>query len=871
MLRALLAVFSIVSSLPAANRDDAAPGTHAVEVFRCNFDDAADVDYNLWPDGWTRMKGPGYPQYLEVGIVSDQGPEKSGPEKPERALEVRLDGGACKLFSPNFPADSRYSYVLEAKLRTESLEHDIVSVGLSFLDGDATVFETIESDNYRGTQDWTQVRIGAVAPDNARTQLARITLHVRPAGREDLSGRVYLSDIKVSRLPRMSLRAGGAKHLYMVGQKVEVSTDISGISATDDQVLFELLDPHGKQLAREVKQLQSVNGSEQQNAEMRVSNAKWNAPVSEPGFYHVRVSMAGDNGLVLERTITLAIVKSQSVPSGGEFGWTLPDGERPLDFNSMATLLAHAGVNWVKFPAWYGDEDRERPDRIAWFAERLSLSEIEMVGIFDHPPPDQRKLFGDSENLTIANVLAEPEIWHPVLDPVMTRLSLKVGWWQIGADSDLSYSGYSDVAKKLQDIKQPLARYGQSLRLGIPWRSMNHLESKTAPPCEFLIFTDEPPLAAEEIVNQFNKPLPNLPARWLSLVPLNRSEYDLKTRVADLAERMVAVKRCHLDAAFIPRPFDDEQGLFQSDGTPGELFLPWRTTALALSGRTYLGSLKLQGGSTNHVFANQRDAVMVIWNDRQVTEQLFLDDTAKCLDLWGKETELESREVHGFTVQSIPAGPEPRLITGINGQLMRWYMSFDFETPRLQSWSGREQNVAFKVANAFNKGVTGQVTLHAPTLWDASPSPIPFRLPAGQQRSINFNMVLKNDADSGQQPVRVDFELRGDKLYRFSLFRTLTVGLDDVLVEHETRMIDGKLQVSVHVTNSTGRPVNFQCVLFAPARRREQQSLMNLGPDRTTLVFQFPQGEELLGKSLQLRLEEIGGSRVLNHHVPVQK
>jgi hypothetical protein len=132
------------------------------------------------------------------------------------------------------------------------------------------------------------------------------------------------------------------------------------------------------------------------------------------------------------------------------------------------------------------------------------------------------------------------------------------------------------------------------------------------------------------------------------------------------------------------------------------------------------------------------------------------------------------------------------------------------------------------------------------------------------------------DANSGPQPVRLDFEVAG---YRFSVHRTLQLGLDDVQVEMTSRLRnDGtpqsprwNLVVELHLASMSDQPLSFQCVLFAPGRRRETRQVIHLGRDRQTLSFVLPDGELLLGKRLWLRAEEIGGSRVLNYTLQAER
>src|SRR5215213_8533374 len=41
----------------------------AVEVFHCGFEPESDPDYDMWPEGWTRVRDARHPLYLPVQIV----------------------------------------------------------------------------------------------------------------------------------------------------------------------------------------------------------------------------------------------------------------------------------------------------------------------------------------------------------------------------------------------------------------------------------------------------------------------------------------------------------------------------------------------------------------------------------------------------------------------------------------------------------------------------------------------------------------------------------------------------------------------------------------------------------------------------------
>jgi hypothetical protein len=67
-------------------------------VYRCDFEEADDINYDLWPDDWTRRSGRGYPKYIKVEIT-DVDPIAEG----KRCLRMDLDGGAVSLYSPYIP------------------------------------------------------------------------------------------------------------------------------------------------------------------------------------------------------------------------------------------------------------------------------------------------------------------------------------------------------------------------------------------------------------------------------------------------------------------------------------------------------------------------------------------------------------------------------------------------------------------------------------------------------------------------------------------------------------------------------------------------------------------------------------------------
>jgi hypothetical protein len=943
----------LILALIAAAGDDAAHASaaddtlpHAVQVLHCNFAAAHDRNYDGWPDGWIRRRGRDFPAFIKIGILPEFTKENASTL---RYLQMELSGGSAGVVTPLFSLGARGSFYLEAQVRTKQLKHDQAYVVLTFCDDDGTPLETHESKRVTDAPQWQTLRIGPLLPKHEGATQARIALHVAPSGeREDLVGEVQWTALKMLRLPRIALRTNSEVQVYDSLAAPEVICDISGLVGAEPELKFELLDHQERVLASEsmplVLEARPARGALGHSKDHitdhsahdhapdasapdsgLTGSARWKPPIPNFGFYRVRVSMqpakqksapvvrtasasSGPESAILQRTVTLAVLRSLPKAPGGEFGWSLPGGENPLPLNPLATLLNQSGLGWAKYPVWFSEQEPAHADRLAWFAERLSIHGIELVGVLDQPPASLRETFRDKGHLPTASIFEDPQLWQGAVDPVLTRLSLKVRWWQLGNDLDSSYVDFPALEERIQGIKTHFERFGQQVHLGIGWRWLREPPAaRSNTPWEFLSYSAEPELTAEEIaaylprkvamespaqvVSKTGPPKPlettskpfapskaatNAPRAWVVLTPLPRSQYTTSARTFDLVQRMLAARQHNAGAVFVPQPFSDEQGLLNADGSPGELYVPWCTTATLLGGTQYLGSLPLAGGSVNHVFARDGHAVMVLWNDQPGRETFFLGHDVKQIDVWGREQKPQFRATNDVgedrPEMTVEVGPEPTFLFGLDEGLTRWQIQARFITTHLESIFGRQQAVTLRLENSFPQGVSGTATLHAPKSWTIAPQPLAFRLAQGEIAQPDWFVSLQPDAASGQQRVRIDFDITAERNYRFSVYRMLQLGLDDVTVEMRTRIReDGLLLVEQHVTNLTGNPISFQCLLFPPGRRRETKQLLNLPAGRHTVTFLIPQGESLIGQSLWLRAEEIGGPRVLNSTVVVER
>ena len=837
----------------------------AVEVFHCDFGPQWDKSFDGWPDRWTRRRSPAFPTYLPIQIQDD--PSALGGH----CLRIDLDGGAAAISSPPLKVNAIFSYVIEAQVKSEGLKQDEAYVSLTFYDARHKALETITSERIRGTTPWRRIRINPIAPSHDSTEYAVVGLHLEPTARADVHGSASFADVWVGRLPRMTLKADRRDNLYVDPARPKISCVASGFAEENSRVVFELLDRSGKTIASEEQQLIVTTKSgalrpdgetgDAPSASGVVGNAAWNPPIPEMGFYHVRVKMPGREGVVDQRELSLAIAPAQVSPMTGEFGWTIPDGEYPLTLGELAELLGQAGVNWVKFPVWTGAQDGGRLDRLVWFAERLHFQHVEMVGMLHQPPADLRKRLGDTDRPLAAQIFStERELWDPSLEPVLTSLSLKVRWWQLGADKDTSFVGYPNAAQKVTEFRKSASRFGQQVFVGIGWSWLHELPSERQA-WDFASLSSDPPLTWEEQSAYLKLSAAAKTQRWAVIEPLMKEDYAADIRAGDLARRMLAAKIGGAEGIFVPEVFSTSRGLMNDDGTVGELLLPWRTTALALAGAKYIGSFSLPNNSVNHVFDRDGQVVMVVWNDRPTEERVYLGDEVRQMDLWGRSI----KPATDASEQVIQVQPLPTFITGMNAAVLRWRMSATLAETQWPSLFGVAHNNALIVKNAFGQGISGQIKIVTPEGWRVSPAEVPFKLASGETLNQPFEAILPPDAASGRQNIRFDFDIMADRRYKFSVRRQIDVGLDDVTVAANTRLNDqGELEIEQRLTNETDNAVSFKCFLYAPDRLPIVTQVVEQGRGTDTKSFRLPNGAELLGKTLLLRADEIAGQRIIN-------
>lgn len=877
-------------------------------IYRCLFDNNIDTNLDLWPDGWSRTSGIGFPEYTRIEIAQVPNPVNF------RALQINVEGGGTLVKTPHVPVSQGLSYTARSFLQSKDLVHNLVTMQMLFFDSKGKLLATHSAEPIQRTSGWKKREIGPIAADFKDVATAQIAFHVAPQRREDWSGLVEIAGVELEESPTVVLRLPNQDHIFFDNKGIEVQARVSGLTTPANRLQFLLEDAFGRVLERMSIDMEQENSPDsafvlKSSDEFTLFQGRgnWTLPIQEPGFYRVRLLADGLNPNSKSNETSLVVLRPEQPPIDGEFGWSLQN--RSLDdLKNMRVILTQSGLSWLKLPVWFGNDAtqgqwEEFASLCEWFTRTQNLR---LVGILADPPKEVRDRITNDEINAAAVFSLSSARWYPSIETSFLRLPL-IRYWQIGHDEDRSLIEIDPLFPKVEEIHEVLSKVAVNSSIGFGWdwnrnvpetflekrqeeidrqrrlfeqsQLTTPLPPGTDPPefriirdgREFLSLSSGDALTHLELGEYLNASEHTNCERFVTLRPISREDYTLENRLVDLVQRMLSAKVNGAKATFIPEPQDDATGLINADGTPGELFLPWRTTALMISGRESLGSLTLPNHSNNLIFdgVGRNDAVMVLWNDaatesKPIDEVLYLGPECERVDVWGKRT----KPYKEGKAQMISVGPIPVFVTGLNRDVIRFRQQFSLEKNRIPSQFGSEIPNSFTFTNTTFDGIGGTITLSPPEHWKVSPVSVPLNLPEGESENFKMAIQLTPKSVSGPHTMRFDATLEGvpPDAKEFSIYEPLHVGEGGIYIEPPITQFNprtGEMEVRMALINDTDRIVSFRCVLRTQGVAPQTQTIFDHGFGRKDLLFKLPNGQRFLGAQFTITASEIGGTRTL--------
>ena len=761
---------------------------------------------------------------------------------------------------------------------------------------------------------------------------------IKLAGATDIRGGAGFDDIKIRRLPQMKVETDDRFALYAFGERPVITVRVLGLEHKTENMLFIVRDAAGRQVAMKTVQFSEIthqeaepevadvvenatainndfklkadptidagvsdaadpaevvfgavkpesdkNAANRSKQKSSVSTAiegeaKWQLPELRPGFYIVESLLGDFSRPALKSETTVAVLASLPPISGvNPYGWTMSKTIPPdLDVRRVPDWLQRVGVGVVKYPFWFAPDEKVQLDNAAWLVGRLQEKEIRTIGMLDYPPPSLLDKIDERERRepNAANYFRDATVWQPLLEPTMTRLSLKVRTWQLGTDRDFSFLGRPNLKQRMKEIARDLQGFGQPIGIALSWPWLEPLPPTSEQSWDATQLSTDTNLVAEELdayLQTMESPEGTARERaetWVTLDPLEAGTYDHDTRITDMILRMATVRGYRVPATFVTDPSSKANGLLRSDWRPAELLLPWRTTAILLSDLTRIGSLSMPGGSSTMVLANASRTSIVVWNPEQTTEKIYLGDSIRQIDPWGNATTPLKLTLDGKPFHEINVGPVPTFLTDVDPVLVAFRMSTRLVEKSLDSLLGQRQTVSIEFSNPTRELMSGQVRMKPLSDWEVDLRPQSFDLPAGRTAVQTFDVALRNSAKIGEAKLEFDFLLRTQPTRRFTVGRSLHVGPDGLDIEVTTRLVDNELIIFLTMTNRASTEAQYDCMLFPPGGRQYQRRQI-LIPPGTTVKRSFPweDGQSLIGQKMLLRAVEQNGSRVLNQVV----
>lgn len=841
----------VASTLAAAPADGFDPFAVATPVAFQGFDHDSDRDYDGLPDRWTRRTGPSFPGYVAVGIDGRIGHDGAG------GLRFTADGAAAAVYGPPVLIDGGHHYLFEGYVRTQRLRGDAAVCSISILDYKRQRLARYVTMPVSGTHaGWVRVRVGPIAPMAGQRFLV-VGCHLVRGGEPDLEGEAWFDDLRVGGAPVLALTGKDARFRRPAEPTTLIVTATGLEPEVPYQLSLSLRDVEGKEMDRVERAIPPATAAAV--AEPRSYEEQWAVPGAQYGFYRFEAELRREAGAVARSEATFVVTDPGPITVDSPFGWSttdLPGEDMTSDEFSLAA--SEAGISRVKLPLWRDAADRAAAGRAADLVERLAERQVATVGMLDPPPDDVRRKFSADWSGMGEIFRLRPEVWGAALEPVVARHGARVRHWQLGRDGDRSFSELPDLAGTLTAVRAEFDRVGHNTRIGIPW------PSDRRPPGIGSGFVSM--LDGEGSEEGFR---PGVTETWAAIRPLATGTPE--ERGADMVRRIVAARAAGATGIVATDVLDPQVGMVRPNGSPTELFLPWRTVAVTLRGSTDLGPIAPPQGSQSRAFEFGDSATVVLWSDEPKTETITPGGSPMLLDMWGRMTPLEVDAATGRC--AIPVGPSPVFVTGASAALLRWQMTAGFEQPRLRSQHG-PQPQAVVGTNPFGQGVSGTVTLVGPEGWEVEPNRWPLRLAAGESFKLPVMLTLPADASLGAHDMSIEFDLQADRPYRFSVRRELMVGLGDIDIEVTgQRLPDGRLEVVQTITNRTSplETLNFRCDLFVPGVQRQRQYVVKLGEGRDTKRYYLPSAADLIGQELWLRAEQESGRRVLNYRWVVRE
>ena len=835
------------------------------------------------PMHWSKVVGPGLPHYVNGRLATDR--HRGG----QYSFRFDLNGGSLIYrYDPGLiRVDRGAHYRIEGFCQTTVLPNARARLTAYFVDSRGRTIEDSvrHSDLYAAKGDdeaWKNVGVSLTA-DSSDAQSIGIELELlqpanyQPSGsagaslfNQDIRGSAWWDDITVRQVPVVTLSTDHAANIFGRDEPLRVLASISD-QTYDDLILHVSV---MNAASREVYQrtgaaefLPAPAGEKTQSRQMWLD-----LPSMLPGWYQVTVATSSGTQALASRTLNLIVLADAGQPSQVDprFG-LVATGLNSQQWKPLADILPLIPAGRVKVTLWDAHQDVEaaHSDEFEALLARLDRLNIATTACLTAPPPGIAAKLGAPGWDGLSKL--KPEDWQPQLSYLISRHSIHIARWQLGADG--SFDFVSGPSRQSYDaVFGVFGKLTVQPDLAMPWPASIELPGKAPGGISLYVPTSilpsQIPLYVQDLKGQSDHPIS------LVLAALDRGQYGRAVQIRDFAQRFIYALTADAPAIDLPLPIatveDDSGARFE----PQELLIIIRTLTTTLSGARYKGKIAVGDGIDAFLFDRDGKGIIALWSkaDSPGTKELSLNlgQRPLRLDLWGNAAPLLKPPGEKQDRVLLILGSMPIFLVDIDGPQAQLRASVALDQPLLEStFHPHERHIKF--VNAYNQAITGSAHVKAPRGWTLNPPTFNFTLNPGETFDGMMTIQFPYNSVAGEKTLECEFVIAEQPNPSFSVPITVKLGLSDVGMQSFALRDGHDIFVQQEITNYGEHPINYTVFAMYPDQARQERLVYSLAPGATTIrKYRFVNVSPTQTAPVRVGLKELQGNRILNDSVEVR-
>ncbi len=851
-----------------ARGEDDAPSKNKRLVYQFGFDERSDGNLETIPKYWEPLRMPGFPGFA-VGRFDE---EVGHAAPPSFRLESSGRNVAYEYGGPALAVRASGNYRVIAYLRPDHLENARTCLCAFFRDrhGNAILDSFVRSpyiSSADASDDWIPAQLLLpTAPFDARTiglavwvlqesTWTTATPSARDIQRVDVSGGVWIDDISVMTLPRISLDTSTPGNVLEPNDKAELVIRASDYETGSMDGVLTIWDAAETVVSTRELAI-TLGGGEHRNT---VSIEE--LPV---GWYHSKLAVSAGGAKVLTRFLSFAKVPasaSESTRGTTSFGISINSGRRSSPLTELS-LLRRQLCDSVKIPVWSGHHDLS-PGASYALEHDLLLQELlkrgfSMTAVLGEIPTFFTGMNGNYSGTAVDLLGDSPSLWQDYLAGVAAPYASTYRWWQVGADGDSVNTTSDAYLRAVGQVRQTLGPYILVPRMTVAISHGTDPEGARLPVEQVTTM-----IGASVAVDRIAPVASSLRSKGYeelsALVGLHdAARFDRLGRLANWSQRLVAARHSGASVVYARPTWEVRDTVFGPVTEPKEEFILLRTLADVLRESQPGPKVPLSGGVQCFAFTvGEGESIFAIWDPAAPPEgidhTIQLGAATEVLDLWGRRESLvrDKQGRHRIRLTSMPV-----LVPGVESWLVDFRSSLSIVPNRVQPGT---ELVEHRLESSYFGAtpVTGRAALHTPEAWRVEPRAFAMSYSSGEPAEVIQTIRYSHREPAGVRQISAQV-LLDNKDYFLEIPLQVEIAHDDFQVRGAAVMEGNSLVVHQYVSNQSGEPVNLRGSIAVPGKMRQYRPFTAIAPGETQHVeYRFRDAGGLAGRQILLGLREI--------------